>query len=229
MQFSDSRRAFLRAALTTTGGLAVGFCPVSALVAEPKEQASVKLNAFIELHPSGEITITAPNPELGQGVQTALPMLVAEELEADWQQIRVKHPPADEKYGPMAVGGSDSIVDYWSELRRAGAALPLHDHEWGTFDVVLARHALQHSEDPATLMQELVQAARPGPRPGALQPIQWIAECGCTHAASPANINHKLQDLCVATRLLSVPRRAAAPSVAAVFRSRFRPELRICQ
>ena len=80
-----------------------------------------RLSDFLEIRPDGTITILAPNPELGQGVHTSLAMILAEELDASWQQVHVRQAPSDAKYGTMSVGGSDSIVDYGDDLRRVGA------------------------------------------------------------------------------------------------------------
>ncbi|MCE2392801.1 MAG: xanthine dehydrogenase family protein molybdopterin-binding subunit [Proteobacteria bacterium] len=71
----------------------------------------------------GEIVIYAPNPEVGQGVKTSLPMLVAEELDAAWTDVRVEQSPIDaERYGRQFAGGSRSIPDRWEGLRQAGAS-----------------------------------------------------------------------------------------------------------
>lgn len=80
-----------------------------------------ELNAFVRIDPDGGVTIFAPCPEIGQGVRTALPMIVAEELGADWAAVEVLQAPAHERYGGMTVGGSDSVVDYWDTLREAGS------------------------------------------------------------------------------------------------------------
>jgi isoquinoline 1-oxidoreductase beta subunit len=79
-------------------------------------------NAFLQIDPNGTVTITVPRPEMGQGVRTALPMLVAEELEADWERIRIEQADLDERYGPQYAGGSNSVRRSWQLLREAGAA-----------------------------------------------------------------------------------------------------------
>ena len=122
---NPSRRAFLRASLTAAGGLVIGGMIPSARKGDARADERIKprtLATFIELHPDGVVSVWVPVPEVGQGVHTAHAMLVAEELEVPWKQVRVKQAPADARYGPMAVSGSDSIRDYWQILREAGAA-----------------------------------------------------------------------------------------------------------
>lgn len=118
-----TRRDFIRAGAAVGGGLLVGVrVPArwgghaGAAAASP-----VALNAYVEIGTDGAITITVPCPEIGQGVRTALPMVVAEELGADWAAVTVRQAAADGRYGGMTVGGSDSVRDYWEPLRRAGA------------------------------------------------------------------------------------------------------------
>ncbi|HEX2163691.1 MAG TPA: molybdopterin cofactor-binding domain-containing protein [Thermoanaerobaculia bacterium] len=126
-----SRRGFLKVLAAAGGGLVVGYdlagcrAPVEpAGPAGPAEQAvrAHRLDVFVEVRTDGLVTITAPVPEIGQGVRTALPMIVAEELAVDWDDVRVEQAPADERFGAMSVGGSDSVRAYWEPLRRAGAA-----------------------------------------------------------------------------------------------------------
>src|SRR5262245_65726489 len=85
-------------------------------------------NAFIRIAAQGAVTLIIPQVEMGQGTYTSLSMILAEELDADWSQIRVEHAPADEKLyvNPLltvqATGNSNSIRGFWKPLREAGAA-----------------------------------------------------------------------------------------------------------
>lgn len=79
-------------------------------------------NAYLAIDPKGIVTLMAPNPEIGQGVKTALPMLVAEELDVDWQKVIVQQAPFDTvKYGNQSAGGSGAIRGRWESIRKAGA------------------------------------------------------------------------------------------------------------
>lgn len=80
-----------------------------------------QLNAFVRIAPDGRVFIAAHTPEVGQGVRTALPMLVAEELDVDWTQVTVEPVPLDSAYGPQMAGGSRSVPNNFTPLRQAGA------------------------------------------------------------------------------------------------------------
>jgi isoquinoline 1-oxidoreductase subunit beta len=121
-----SRRSFLKATATAGGGmlLALRFPTVAKAAASGQaQQASAALTAFVSIAPDNVVTIMAKNPEIGQGVKTMLPMLVAEELDVDWAQVRIKQADLDPAlYGNQHAGGSTSTPQNWDPLRRAGAA-----------------------------------------------------------------------------------------------------------
>ncbi len=120
------RREFLRLTGLSTGGLVLAMTLAGRTArAEraPGGEATRALapNAFLTISGEG-ILILAPHPEIGQGVKTSLPMIVAEELDAAWEDVRVQQAPIDAgRYGRQMAGGSRSIPARWDELRRAGA------------------------------------------------------------------------------------------------------------
>ncbi len=118
-----SRRTFLKVTGCTGGGLLISFVlqPGKMAGADSTGARGFEMNAFVSIETCGRVTIMAPVPEIGQGVRTALPMIVAEELDVCWEQVVVLQAPADARYGAQAVGGSDSVADYWAPLRQAGA------------------------------------------------------------------------------------------------------------
>jgi len=116
-----SRRSFLKLAGVLGGGLtlAIGLGP--GVFAFEDKPALFGLTAFVRISPEGAIYIYAVNPEIGQGVKTALPMIIAEELDAAWGDVIVEQSPIDPVYGPQFAGGSMSIPLAWDPLRQAGA------------------------------------------------------------------------------------------------------------
>jgi isoquinoline 1-oxidoreductase beta subunit len=122
------RRRFLKTSLAGATGLIVGFyLPGRHEVLDAKaDPAIAELNAFIHISPGNRITILVSKSEMGQGVSTSLPMLVAEELECDWRTIHFEFAPAapayfDPAFHRQLTGGSTSIHDCWEPLREAGA------------------------------------------------------------------------------------------------------------
>jgi isoquinoline 1-oxidoreductase beta subunit len=119
------RRYFLRITALAGGGLMVasGLEPMAELLAQGPAPASFEPTAFVRITPDGVVTIMAKNPEIGQGVKTMLPMLVAEELDVDWADVRVEQADLDEtRYGTQRAGGSTATPVNWEPLRRVGAA-----------------------------------------------------------------------------------------------------------
>jgi isoquinoline 1-oxidoreductase beta subunit len=115
-----SRRDVLK-----SGGLIVAFSfggPALVRAATDIEGANTELNAWIRISDDGIATLMAANPEIGQGIKTALPMILAEELDMPWERVRVEQAPVDaDVYGRQVAGGSMSVRLAWQPLRRAGA------------------------------------------------------------------------------------------------------------
>ncbi len=113
-----SRRQFLSIGAAAGAGLVVGFyLPHSGSA----RQHTFAPNAYLKIAPDGKITVMLTRSEMGQGVSTSLPMILAEELEADWKQISVEQAGASTLYGDQSTGGSASVRTMWDPLRRAGA------------------------------------------------------------------------------------------------------------
>ena len=117
-----SRRTLLKASAVAGGGFALAatfpMAGRATAVSGPSE-----LNVFITIHPDNSITIIGKNPEIGQGIKTMLPMLIAEELDADWDSVTVEQGMTDAaKYGPQLAGGSFATPMNWIPMRQAGAA-----------------------------------------------------------------------------------------------------------
>lgn len=121
-----SRRDFLRVSAIAGGGLLIASYlePLDAATAVGRSAASdATLNAYIRITPDGIVTIIAKNPEVGQGVKTMLPMLIAEELDVDWTQVRIEQGDLDTKnFQGQVAGGSTATPNNWLPMRRVGAA-----------------------------------------------------------------------------------------------------------
>lgn len=113
------RRAFLKVSMLASGALMVGVNWATAATGEG-EGESWKPNLYVRINRDGTVTIVSKNPEAGQGVKTAFPMVVAECLEVDWDQVSVEQAPLDDRYGRQVVGGSRGTPDGWDDLRIAG-------------------------------------------------------------------------------------------------------------
>jgi isoquinoline 1-oxidoreductase beta subunit len=126
-----SRRRFLSVSAAVGGGLLIGFTAGRSIrdagAAQSVAAATFTPNAFIRIGGDGQVVLTMPYVEMGQGTYTSIPMLIAEELEVDLKQIRLEHAPPNEKLyanpllGVQATGNSNAIRGGWQPLRQAGA------------------------------------------------------------------------------------------------------------
>jgi len=126
--FEMKRREFLRFSLAASGGLLIGFyLPGKSKMALAQDQSKAFTpNAFVRVASDGSVTLVMPQVEMGQGTYTAMPMLLAEELEVALDQIQLAHAPADKAYanrffGEQMTGASSSVRAFFEPLRRAGA------------------------------------------------------------------------------------------------------------
>ncbi|TLY56627.1 MAG: xanthine dehydrogenase family protein molybdopterin-binding subunit [Gammaproteobacteria bacterium] len=122
-----TRRTVLKASLLAGGGLALeALIPLPAGVLDAREGKSAppaQLSAFVSIAPDGTVTIVSKNPEIGQGVKTSLPMMVADELDCDWSQVRIAQADVDQqRYGEQSAGGSTATPKNWLPMRQTGAA-----------------------------------------------------------------------------------------------------------
>ncbi len=125
-----NRRDFIKIAATAGGGLFLGFqlsdsfASVLSVSSDGivETAGEISFNNYLSISPDGIVTIFSPNPELGQNIKTSFPMIVAEELDADWTKVKVKQANLDaKKYERQLTGGSGAIPHSWERLRKAGA------------------------------------------------------------------------------------------------------------
>jgi len=126
-----TRRDFMKLAATAGGGLFLGFhwadseaSPLMEVLSETAvAEGNIGFNSFLSISTDGTITILSPNPELGQNIKTSFPMIVAEELDADWTKVKVLQASLDPtKFERQVTGGSGAVPHSWERLRKAGAA-----------------------------------------------------------------------------------------------------------
>jgi isoquinoline 1-oxidoreductase beta subunit len=121
-----SRRDFLKVSAAAGGGLLLSFALPSVSKATAMDHAdtgTTVLNAYVRIAPDNIVTIMSKNPEIGQGIKTMLPMLIAEELDVDWKQVRIEDALADAAvYGRQVAGGSMATPLEWNPMRKVGAA-----------------------------------------------------------------------------------------------------------
>jgi isoquinoline 1-oxidoreductase beta subunit len=123
-----SRRNFLKTSILAGGGMLIGFNLITACKPEAIMPVDIKklnfndFNAFIKISNEGYVTIFSPNPEIGQGVKTSMPMIIAEELDVEWNKVNVVQGALDtNNFKRQMAGGSQSIRFGWNALRETGA------------------------------------------------------------------------------------------------------------
>ncbi|MER3318401.1 MAG: molybdopterin-dependent oxidoreductase [Allomuricauda sp.] len=124
-----NRRLFLKSSTLAGGGMLLGFSWMMSCKDQTKKIGEVlpedwiEVNGYIKIAENGLVTIMSPNPEGGQNVKTSMPMIVADELDADWDMVVVEQAPLDtDKYTRQFIGGSQAIRQSWERLRQAGAS-----------------------------------------------------------------------------------------------------------
>jgi isoquinoline 1-oxidoreductase beta subunit len=129
--FKTTRRDFMKLAATAGGGLFLGFHWADSEAATMMEvldetavaSGNIGFNSYLSISTDDVITIMSPNPELGQNIKTSFPMIVAEELDADWSKVKVVQAALDPtKFERQVTGGSGAVPHSWERLRKAGAA-----------------------------------------------------------------------------------------------------------
>jgi CO/xanthine dehydrogenase Mo-binding subunit len=120
------RRAFLKTGAAAGAGLVIGFYIPAAAADDPAKQQEKKtpnpFNAWVHISPDNRITLILEKSEMGQGIMTAVPMILAEELCVDWRTVTVAQAPTDPDLYDHGTGGSGSIAGCWMPMRQAGAA-----------------------------------------------------------------------------------------------------------
>lgn len=167
-----TRRSFIKVAAAAGGGFLLGF-------RLPGDNESVSAadftpNVWLKIAADGNITITVHRSEMGQGVWTAVPMIVADELEADWNNVRIEQADAHPtKYGSQSTGGSFSIRGNWQTLRNAGATaremlITAAANKWGVdrSTCKAEKNFVVHSSGRKFSYGELAAAAAELPVPG---------------------------------------------------------------
>ena len=119
---NTSRRSFLKAGALAGGGLFISATLPAIAKAATGAASAAELNAYVSIASDGLITIVGKNPEIGQGIKTMLPMLIADELDADWDKVKIVQGDLDQKFGFQFAGGSFATPMNWMPMRQVGAA-----------------------------------------------------------------------------------------------------------
>jgi len=181
------RRSFLKATIVAGGSLLIGtVLPLRSRAEErfgvaPAPAADFKPNAFIKIAPDGKVTVIVGQAEMGQGVLTSLPMIVADELEVDWKNVVYEHGPPGKEYinpalGGQITGGSASVKGFFEPLRKSAAAVR---------EMLIAAAAAQWNVAPETLQARNGEVFDPASRRTAKYGTLLEAAAKITPPASP--------------------------------------------
>ena len=126
--FKVDRRDFLKTTSVAMTGLMLGIqfsCTDTSKKLTGNPNVNFSPNLFISINGNGDVTLIAHRSEMGTGIRTSLPLIMADELEADWSRVKVQQAVADEKYGDQNTDGSFSVRMFFMPLRKAGATVRL--------------------------------------------------------------------------------------------------------
>ncbi len=169
-----NRRSFLKASGLAGGGLVLGFNWLAGCTPTVEEAAAVappsewfNINAYLKIGDTGVVTIMSPNPEIGQNVKTAMPMIVAEELDVAWKDVIVEQAPLNtDVFQRQVAGGSQSIRQSWQGLRMAGATarqmlVLAAANLWGVdpSDITTSEGVISNSKGDSVTYGEIASAA----------------------------------------------------------------------
>ena len=216
---NPQRRRFLQSSALAAGGLTLGVTlPLGRLAVAAAGNEGFQPNAWLHIAPDGATTLWCGRCEMGQGISTALPAAVADELEADWDRVTVLQADGNkDKYGPQNTGGSRSINVMLEPMRKAGAAaremlITAAAQRWGlaVADCYADKHAVANKRDQRRLSYgELAADAAllPVPAEPRLKGRDEFRYIGRPPSASPATGSlhrHKVDQVAIVRRALGL-------------------------
>lgn len=219
-----SRRGFLKVTFSA-GALILGvrLFPGAALAAQTPA-AAWSPSVYLGIEPDGTVIIIAHRSEMGTGIRTALPMVAADELEADWQRVRIEQALGDPKYGDQNTDGSKSIREFYFPLRQAGATARLMLEraaavKWGVpvAECRAHHHQILHSSGRTLGFGELATLAAKQPLPGT-EELRFKAPADFRYIGQGVPIAD-LADICTGKALFGIDARLPGMVYASIERS----------